>query len=149
MTIGDPVIFDWSGSLQLARKLWELAGRLEALSTSRGVQARSALVDWSGQKSVDFSARIAGEQADCIRLSHALRAEADGWAIEWTKAMDNENMVRYQLACQRVRDDRSALDKIGGFFVGHDDLPPQPRSARQPTAPGFVATRQLADFSAY
>jgi hypothetical protein len=149
VTIANHVIFDWTGSLLLARRLWEVAERLEALTATRHRQAGNALVDWNGSTAVEFATRVDAECSDCARLSNALREEANGWATEWSKAVDEENWVRYQEACQRVRSQRGAMDKVGGFLFGHDDLPPEPRSARPPSSPGFAPTRKLADYSAY
>ena len=76
-----------------------------------------------------------------------LRSEAEGWALEWTYAVDQENWHRYQDACDRLRDDRSLLEGVTGFFFGHDDLPPEPRAVATPQPPGFAATARLADYS--
>lgn len=143
------VVFDFDGALQLARLSWQTAGELDRLRRERGSQAAAALTGWSGAYGVEFVARVDAETQAASVLAEQLRAEATGWAEEWKQAMDQENYNRYQAACDRVRDDRSFLDGVVGFFGGHDDLPDTPRLATRPAPPSFGATRTFADYSRY
>jgi hypothetical protein len=140
------VVFDFDGALQLARLSWQTADELDRLRGERGSQAAAALTDWVGAYGVEFAARTDSDVQGAFAVAEQLRAEANGWAEEWKQAMDQENYNRYQAACDRVRGDRSTLDKIGGFFVGHDDLPPTPKLADRPTPPLFAATRRFANY---
>ena len=80
-------------------------------------------------------------------MSESLRAEASGWAIEWAKAMDQENFNRYQAACDHVRSSASRWDRIRDSVFGEDDLPDQPSPAAVPTSPRFLPTRRFANYS--
>ena len=149
MAYAPRVVFDFDGSLRLARLSWHLADLLDQLARRRGDDARAALVDWAGAFADEFVVRIDGELVTAARLSEQLRAEAGGWAIEWKQAMDQENYNRYQAACNRVRQKRSGWDSFTGALFGHDDLPSEPRLAALPAAPDYLATRQFADYSRY
>ena len=143
------VVFDFDGSLQVARLSWQAADELDRLRGERSTLAVDALTDWSGAYGVEFAGRIDDETLSASHLAEQLRGEANGWALEWTKAMDQENYNRYQDACDRAHDDRSVVDSVVGFFTGHDDLPPTPARAGQPQPPSFAATRTFADYSNY
>ena len=111
--------------------------------------AVAALTDWSGAYGEQFTVRIDHELQGVAIVARQLRDEANGWAIEWKEAIDQENYNRYQAACDRVRDDRGFVDTIGGALFGHDDLPPTPRHAATPQPPTFAATSAFADYSTY
>jgi hypothetical protein len=143
------VVFDFPGSLRLARLSWHLADLLDQLARRRSEDARSALTDWTGAYAGEFAVRIDDEIVTAARLSEQLRAEAGGWAMEWKQAMDQENYNRYQAACARVRSRRNGWDNFTGALFGHDDLPSQPDVAPTPVAPDYLATRQFADYSRY
>lgn len=143
------VVFDFDGSLALARMLWTMADELDGLLVTRSSLAETALTDWIGNYANEFSGRIDHEQQAGSMLARQLRAEAGGWAEEWRKAMDQENWNRYAAAVDRVEADRGVLDSIGGFLFGHSDLPPQPSPAAVPVGPGFAATRSFANYSGY
>ncbi len=144
-----PVVFDFDGSLALARSLWSVADDLDALRVQRGGLADDALVDWLGVFADDFTLRADNEDATATFLVEQLRAEAQGWAVEWQKAMDQENWNRYTLAVERVKADRDWKDDLGGWLFGHDDLPPTPAAAAVPASPSFTATRSFANYSGY
>lgn len=140
------VVFDWSGSLRVARLSWTMAEQLDQLVGERSAAARAALASWLGVYADEFAARIDDEVRTAANLAEQMRGEANGWAEEWRKAMDQENYNRYQDACDRVRDDRDLGDKIAGFFTGHDDLPDQPAPAASPAPPNFAPTRKFASY---
>jgi hypothetical protein len=143
------VVFDFAGSLRLARLSWRLADLLDQMARTRGRNAGDALTDWTGGYATEFTVRIDDELVTAARLSEQLRAEAGGWAIEWKQAMDQENYNRYQAACTRVRSRRSGWDNFTGALFGHGDLPSEPDLALTPAAPYYYATRQFADYSRY
>lgn len=148
-SLGPSVVFDFDGSLTLARKLFAMADELDLLLRSRLDLASTALAHWSGEYADDFVERIDTEQSVGVQLVGQLRGEADGWAVEWQRAMDQENWNRYAAAVKRVEHDRSLVDSFVGFFAGHDDLPSQPAPAGVPVAPGFWPTRSFANYSRY
>ncbi len=143
------VVFDWGGSLNLARALHSMADELTDLAGSRARLATTALAHWQGTYGEQFVGRIDDEVHTGTRLAAQLRAEAEGWAIEWQKAMDQENWDRYQATKRRVENQRSNWDKLSGWAFGHDDLPNTPSAAARPIAPHFAATRNFADYSRY
>jgi hypothetical protein len=108
--------------------------------------AGTALTDWSGEYATEFVQRANDEQQTGTTIVSQLRSEAEAWAVEWKHAMDQENWNRYQAKVKQVERDRSLLDDIGGFFFGHDDLPPTPAEAAVPTSPGFWPTRDFAHY---
>lgn len=142
------VRFDYDGSLDLARRLWQLADRLDALGADRHRWAVDALVDWTGPLGGEFAGRVDTEVVDLARVSGELRAAADGWAQAWAGALNQQNWRLFARACDVVRSRRSTGDKIIGFFTGHDDLPAEPYTRATPTAPRFLATGTFARYSA-
>ena len=140
------VVFDFEGSLDLARSLWRLADDLEQLLSSRSASASSALTNWAGRYADEFVDRANDEQSTGSMLAQMLRSDAYGWAFAWTQAMDEQNRVLYAREVTRVENDRSTLDRIGGFFTGHDDLPSTPRPASVPQPPYFFSTRTFARY---
>jgi hypothetical protein len=134
------VRFDFTGSLDVARRLWTLAQGLGDLADDRSVAAADALASWQGRFGVEFAERITTEVGDLQRVALDLRGAAQGWAISWTNAMNEQNRRRYARAVERVEDDRGIVDGVVGFFAGHDDLPPEPRELTVPEAPSFAAT---------
>lgn len=142
------VRFDYDGSLALARQLWDLADRFDSLGGARHRWAGEALVEWEGRLAGDFTARLDAEVLDCMRVSADLRAAANGWAQAWADALNQQNRRLFARAVHRTRHDRSFLDKVGGFFTGHDDLPPEPYLRSTPTAPVFAPTGGFAVYAA-
>jgi hypothetical protein len=106
-----------------------------------------ALTGWTGPHADTFRSRVGVEHASAAAVVDAMRDEAQLWAAAWQQAVDQENWIRYQYACRAIRESRSKLDKLFGHFVGHDDLPPEPKPAALPQPPDFAATRRLADYS--
>lgn len=143
------VVFDFDGALQVARHSWQTADALDRLAAARRDDAEHAAVGWSGAYGVEFALRVDAELQGAATVAMQLRGEAEGWALEWTYAVEQENWHRYQDACDRVRDDRSLLEGVTGFFFGHDDLPPEPRAVATPQPPGFAATARLVDYSRF
>lgn len=140
------VRFDFEGSLDLARSLWRLADDVEQLLSSRSTMASTALTSWTGRFAEQFAERATDEQSIGATLLQMLRTDAHGWAQAWTAAMDEQNRVLYAREKKRVENDRSNLDKLGGFFTGHDDLPSMPRLASVPQSPYFFPTRSFARY---
>lgn len=143
------LVFDWEGSLSAARQLHTVAGDLQGLADRRAPLAEAALADWLGPFADDFITRFNDEQTNVNTLVPALRAEADGWALEWKRAMDQENQNRYANAVDRVHARRSTWDSVWGGLTGHDDLPSMPSPANIPTAPSYWPSRGFANYSSY
>jgi hypothetical protein len=142
------VRFDYDGSLVLARRLWLLADLLDDRAIGRRDTGDEALVGWLGPLGVEFAGRVATEAADLQRIATELRLAANGWAQAWADALNEQNWRSFARACDVVRSRRSNWDKIGGFFTGHDDLPPEPSTRTTPTAPSFRPTGTFAIYQA-
>lgn len=146
MDAGPDVRFDFANSLVLARRLWALAAQIDTMMGARRTLAADALTTWLGVYGTQFAGRVNTEGADVARISADLRASATGWAMCWQQAMDQQNRVLYAREVNRVESERSVLDSIGGFFVGHDDLPSAPAAVGVPAAPGFAPTATLVRY---
>lgn len=142
------VRFDYDGSLVLARRLWQLADLLDERAVVRRCSGGDALVGWLGVLGSEFAGRVTVEAADLRRVAAELRLAADGWAQAWADALNEQNWRHFARACEVVRSRRSTLDRIGGYFTGHDDLPPEPYQRSTPTAPSFRPTGAFANYQA-
>ena len=142
----DDVRFDYVASLQLARRLWALGDEVDELMTNRVTVARTALTDWLGAYGTQFAGRIDDESMQATAIAGELRLAAEQWAVRWAEAMNEQNNINYAREVKRIEGDRSLLDNIGGFFGGHDDLPPQPPTIDVPSSPNFYATGSLTRY---
>lgn len=133
------VRFDFDGSLRLARALWAYADDLESGRVDRREAASQALRSWRGRFGDQFRDRADDEQHALATMVAALRTEADAWAAAWKAAMDEQNRRLYSRRVEQMKDDRSALDKVGDFFTGFD-YPPEPAPVAKPGPAGFYAT---------
>jgi hypothetical protein len=134
------VRFDWDGSLTLARRLHALGDQLDELARTRATTAGNALSTWSGEFGTQFADRVNIEASDLARVGAELRGAAGGWAAAWAMAINEQNRRLFARRVQQVEDDRNLLDDIGGFFGGHDDLPPEPSELPVPSPPYYSAT---------
>ena len=143
MHAGKDVQFDWDGSLDLARKLWAFADDLSTAKPSRHADAETALKEWRGTYGEDFKTRADDEQTSLQSVITGLRGEAKQWAQAWKLAMDQQNRVLRARAVDEHNDDKGVFDKVGDFFTGDDDIPPEPTPVPLPAPPSFPKT---ADF---
>jgi hypothetical protein len=134
------VRFDFDGSLQLARRLWQLADQVDQFTSTRVALANDALAEWLGPFGTQFGERITTEYNDLGTGSRQLRTDATGWATCWAQAINEQNRRLRSREVQRVENDRSTLDSVVGFITGHDDLPPEPPEYSPPTPPSFNPT---------
>lgn len=146
MTAAADVRFDYVASLQLARRLWTLAGDLDTIRGRRVSLAESALTDWLGAYGTQFGERIGSEDVQAATIANELRTAAEQWAIRWAEAMNEQNNINYAREVERIKDDRSGWDNFVGGMFGHDDLPPEPPSIDVPSAPSFYATGTLTRY---
>lgn len=146
--MGDPkaggrVQFDWEGSLQLARKLWNLADDLQTEDAGREQQYDTAKAKWLGTYGEQFAGRRVTERSSKANVVAGLREDARAWAQAWATAMDQQNKNNRAAEVERVRDDRGLLEKGIDATVGEDnsdDKVPMPDSVSVPTPPGFAPT---------
>ena len=136
------VRFDYDGALRLARSLWAFADDLEQAKGDRHEAAQRALRLWKGPFGTDFDGREESEQSSIRRVIDGLRTEADQWAEAWKRAMDEQNRRLYARRVERMKEERSRLEKIGDFFTGFD-YPPEPAPVAKPKPGMFYATACL------
>lgn len=134
------VQFDFDGALQLARRLVGLADQIDTMMSARVTDASFALETWLGTFGTQFAERINTENTDIATISSDLRTSADGWAVCWKEAMDEQNRRLYAREVKRVEDNRSGWDSFWGGMFGHDDLPSQPSPVAVPSGPGYAPT---------
>lgn len=132
--------FDFEGSLVLARQLWTMADDARSVMADRGRLAQGALNTWLGPHGTDLADRVTSEGPQIDAIFEDLRAAANGWAVCWQAAMDEQRRIDHARECDRVRNSRSMLDSVVGGLLGHDDLPPPPLPVGLPVAPGFAPT---------
>jgi hypothetical protein len=87
------VQFDFTGSLELARRLWRLGNEADELASKRQRWAGEALQTWTGRFANDFAERASGEVADLQRFAGEMRAAAESWAFCWSEAMNEQNDI--------------------------------------------------------
>lgn len=136
------VRFDYDGALRLARSLWSFADELEACKGDRHRLAEQALRSWRGPFGNEFSGRERDEQVSLQTVIAGLRSDADAWAEAWKQAMDEQNRRLWARRVEQMKEDRSAIEKVGDFFTGFD-YPPKPAPVAKPSPGGFYATACL------
>lgn len=137
--ITEDVQFDFEGSLQLARKLWEFSEEFDSALGERLELRDIALADWLGAFGTQFAGRMANEQQDRASLVAALKENATLWADAWRDATNEQARREYARMVDQMKADRSIAAKIGDAFTGFD-YPPEPIPVTSPAGPGFVPT---------
>ncbi|QGG93641.1 hypothetical protein [Actinomarinicola tropica] len=142
MTTGDAVGFDFEGSLQLARQLWQLADLIQSEDADREVDADTATAKFEGPHADSFVARREQERTSRTTVISALRDDARNWAEAWATAMDQQNKNNRAARVEEIRENRGALERFGDLFVGDDsdEQVPMPDPVAVPSAPDFAPT---------
>lgn len=135
------VVFDYEGSLQLARRLWTFADAVESARSVRESDAEGPLKSWLGPLVADFTARMDNESTSLSSAANALRSEATAWGAMWQSAVNEQQRINHARECKRIEEDRSGAAKFFGGLFGHNDLPPAPDPVPTPTGPGFHVER--------
>lgn len=136
------VRFDFDGSLRLARGLWGFAEELEAAKGARRSEVVATLRTWLGPYGDQFRDRASDEQTSLASLVAGLRTDADQWAQAWKQAMDEQNRRLWARRVDRMKAERSNLEKLGDFFTGFD-YPDAPPPVPKPGPGMFYATAGL------
>ena len=89
------VAFDFHGSLELARRLVDLADRWERAFTVRQGALDAALARWTGPHREVVAQRSTVEHSRSVEVAAALRDEAERWAAAWAAAADDQNRSRW------------------------------------------------------
>lgn len=150
----DRVVFDFDGSLRLARTLYALSVSIEDDASTRAGNFTIATAKWEGAYGVEFVGRRDDEITKESNVVAQLRGEADLWAQAWAGAMDQQNKnnraARVTELAEEKRDDRSLLEKgTDGLGISSDeswqeanDEVPMPAPVAVPVAPHYTATAQ-------
>jgi hypothetical protein len=143
------VSFDFSGSLELARVLWNLADLIVSAQSTRSVAAEAALRQWEGRFGTEFSIRVSDEKDRTVAIAVGLRTEAHGWAESWAKAMNEQNRRNRAARVAEVRLQRSFWERNLGDRIFGDDSESQVRAlpySSVPQAPNFAPTQTEVSF---
>lgn len=112
--------FDFEGSLQLAKQLWDLADALSLSRESRMTATREGASGWIGKYADDFSNRVGTEHETANQIERLMREEAQAWADAWRQAMDEQNRRNRAAKVDAVRQQRGWGEKMVDVFVGDD-----------------------------
>lgn len=137
------VHFDFTGSLQLARRLWSFADEIEQHESNRVAAQDVAAARFLGPKADEFADRRAIEVTSCQNIVASLRDNARAWADAWATALDQQNKNNRQARIEQIRADRGFWERnIGDRILGDDsdEQVPFPRPVSVPTPPGFWPT---------
>lgn len=143
------VVFDYDGSLQLARALWSAAQQVRDAARARNGLAAIALQKWSGPYAQQFSTRMNGEAEDAPLVAQSLEIEAQLWAQAWKVAVDQQNKINRVRAIESTQDERGWFERnVGDRFLGDDSAdhvaPFVPASTPQP--PQFQPTSSIVSY---
>jgi len=143
--IAADVDFDYQAALDLARRLRDLADRVDTVARSRQGRCGDALVGFAGAHADEFARRAEAEAANSLGLAVKLRQDADLCATIWKTAMDEENMRRYARHVQSLLRHRSLAERIWDGAFGNG-FPPEPHPVRQPQPPAYTPTAELTRY---
>ena len=144
-TSGGRVDFDFEGSLQLARKLWQLADDLVTEDNGRSTEAETALDKWEGPYGTQFGERRTAESDSRTNVVSGLRTDARSWASAWVEAMHQQNKNNRAAKVEDVRENRAWYEKGWDATFGEDDSDEQVGEADRPSTPQppeFTATAE-------
>lgn len=140
---GDRVVFDFEGSLELARQLWSLAEDIVTEHGLRETDFTTANAKWEGPYGVEFEGRRADERTSKVNVVEGLRDDARAWAQAWAAALDQQNKNNRAAEVTRIRDSRNFIEVGWDNTFGEDDsdsqVPAVP-SIEVPSPPLFNAT---------
>jgi hypothetical protein len=146
----EDVVFDFDGSLELARRLWAFADEVAGHMSARAGLAETAGSQWLGPFGEDFVSRRIGEEMSAQSVIETLRSDALGWAIAWKDAMDEQNRRLHFRHVDDLKNDRNWLEKggdgIASLWGGGFEDPPTPPPVDVPAAPGFGPTASLVRY---
>ena len=140
---GGKVVFDFEGSLDLARKLWALADALETEDRGRQGEYEIAKAKFQGAYADQFVGRRDTERSSASTVIESLRVDARGWASAWAKAKYQQNVNDRVAKVETMRQSRSMWEKFGDAVMGYDDTDdqvPAAQSVPTPVPPSFSPT---------
>lgn len=146
--IGTDVDFDFQGALHLARRLRDLADRVETLARSRQCLVGDAVAGFAGAHADEFARRAQTDAEEAAKLAGRLRQDADLCATTWKGAMDEENRRRWARHVDSLRNHRNLGERIWDGAAGRK-FPPEPQGVAQPQPPSYAPTAELARYPSH
>ncbi len=141
--IGPPIVFDFSGVLDLCTQAWGLADDLETYGTARDTALVTALEDWRGPEATTMVQDVWPAEATNLATGvDLLRQGALAWAEQWREAQTAYNYREYSIAVEQEKSTRSTAESLWDGFIGQDDSAkhvPEPAASQSPVPPGFDA----------
>lgn len=137
------VVFDYDGSLEVARRLWALADRLGTEMTARETARGDAEVGFVGKYAGQLIDRVGQERTDVDNAVTQLRAGADAWAAAWKDAVDQQNQNRYARAYEHSKNNQGflGLGRLDGI-----ERPPDVQHVTIPVSPSYAPTGGFQSF---
>lgn len=137
------VDFDFSGSLELARLLWQMADSMNPLERRRSDASELAAQDWEGPHGDEFRTRAGNEPDEFTATEERLRSAADSWAEAWARATDEQRRRDHQDKIEQERASRGSGEQFFDVFLGDDSadvVGPPPAPVTVPGGPTFTPT---------
>jgi hypothetical protein len=131
--IAEDVPFAWSAATRLAAELRATASACEEQIPRRTTIANQAAAEWRGLYARQFADRMRICTGDTQRLATALREAANQVDELARLAREEQNRREKARQWQREQESESALEQLGDFIFGEDDLPPIPDPVTPPT----------------
>lgn len=143
-TAAGKVEFDFVGSLELARQLWQLAAEVERVNGARQKAYETAKTKWLGAYGDEFVTRRDAETSSSSNIVVGLQDGAKSWAQAWAKAMDQQNKNNRAAKVKEISDRRSNAERFTDFAIvrrdDSDDQVPKVPQVAVPVPPLFLAT---------
>lgn len=131
------IAFDFSGSLELARRLVATADTLHSSVADRRRAFETALRAWTGPRRDHVAHRLSSEHTRFLQVEALLRAEADGWARAWARAADEHNQLCWRWSVEAA----ASLAEPAPFKIE------APTPVEVPLAPTYLPTSALWPFA--
>ena len=140
---GGTVVFDFEGSLDLARALWRLADEVESQDRAREGEFETAKKKWRGAYGDQFVVRRDEERTSVRTVIEGLRTDARSWAKAWADAKFQQRKNDRVAEIEEIRANRGFVERTYDTITRHDDsedqvAPAVPVSPPQP--PTFTPT---------
>jgi uncharacterized protein YukE len=135
----ETVRFDFDKALDLARKFWNLADKIDETQSARSSAAPIARQGWEGRFRDEFDQRMNQSNSDARRLSDAARKTARDFAAAWAHAADQKRMDDRAHLIEQKKANEAWYTHVGNFFFGdHTDDMPFPPNVDVPSPPDFT-----------
>ena len=142
------VAFDFDGSLQLARTLYDLSTWLEGALEERIGAADEASRAWRGPLGDEFRLQTATDDDEARRLASSLHVAAVDWAQAWADAMTEQNRRNRERRITELASERNWAERAVDLVTADDPadhVAPADR-VQPPHSPHYIPTAELQRF---